>query len=112
MSEGGDQGLPREEPAVALVRHFLELHDQLPREARGILAQLADEAKKLTKTSTADARESQPSSADQAVVQREEGAVEAKQGSADLPARGETMHAVGCPADCTIYPLGLKRRLD
>ena len=108
MAEGGDQGLPREEGAVALDRLFLELHDQLPREAREKFAKLADEVKKLTETSTADAPESQPSSADQAVVRREQGTIEAKHSSADLPARGEVMHAVGCSADCSIYPLGFQ----
>ena len=96
MAEGG-KGVPLEVPSVALDRLFLKLYDKLPREARGDLAQLADEVKKLTETSTADAAESQPSSADQAVVRREEGTIEAKQTSADLPARGEVMHTVGCP---------------
>ena len=89
MAERGVQGLPRDVPSVALDRLFLEIREQLPREARGKLAQLADEMKKRRETSTADAPESQPSSADQAVVRREEGTIEAKQSSADLQARGE-----------------------
>ena len=99
MAEGEGEGLPREVPSVALDRLFLELHDQLPREARGKLAQLADQVKKLTDASTADAPESQPSSADQAVVRRDEASLETRQTSVDLPARGEVMHVVGCSAD-------------
>ena len=109
MDELG-RGVPLEVPSVALDRLFLKIHDQLPREARGDLAQLANEVKKLTETSTADAPESQPSSADQAVVRREEGTIEAKQSSADLPARGEVMHAVGCPVKYQKWDNFLKDR--
>ena len=42
MANGGGQGLlSREVPSVALDQLFLELHEQLPAEARGKLAQLA-----------------------------------------------------------------------
>ena len=88
---------------MELDRLFLELHDQLPREAREKFAKLADEVKKLTQTSTAELP-----SADQVVVRRVEGTIEAKQSSADLPARGEVMHVVGCFVDCSIYPLGFQ----
>ena len=46
MADGGGQGLlPQEVPSVSLDRLFLELHEQLPTDARGKLAQLADEVK-------------------------------------------------------------------
>ena len=51
MDEAGDGRLPREVPSVALDQLFLEIHDHLPRDARGKLAQLADEVKKLTECS-------------------------------------------------------------
>ena len=42
MADEGGQGLlSREVPFVALDRLFLELHEQLPADARGKLAQLA-----------------------------------------------------------------------
>ena len=87
--EGGGQS-PREEPSVALDRLFLELHEHLPTDARGKLAQLADEVKRLTESSTAEAQVTPPSSADQAVARREEEIVttEAKQSSGELQARG------------------------
>ena len=89
--EGGGQS-PREVPSVALDRLVLELHDQLPRDARGKLAQLADEVKRLTESNTAEAPVTPPSSADQAVVRREEdiATAEAKQSSRELKARGRT----------------------
>ena len=75
---------------MALDRLFLELHDQLPRDARGKLAQLADEVKRLTESSTAEPPVTRPSSADQTVVRREEeiATAEAKQGSGELQTRG------------------------
>ena len=54
MDEGGDGRLPQEVPSVALDQLFLDIHDHLPRDARGKLAQLADEMKKLTEANTAD----------------------------------------------------------
>ena len=92
---GGDGRLPREVPSVALDQLFLEIHDQLPRDARGKLAQLADEVKKLTEASTAGVLETQPSSIDHAVLRQEEGTIEAKQSSRELVARGAVMHVVG-----------------
>ena len=90
MADGGGQGVPREVPSVVLDRLFLELHDQLPKESRERFAQLADEVKRLTEPSTAEAPVSPPSSADQAVVRREEeiATAEAKQSSGELLARG------------------------
>ena len=87
--EGGGQS-PREVPSVALDRLVLELHDQLPKEARGKLAQLADEVKRLTEPSTSEDPVTLPSSADQAVVRREKeiATVEANQRSRELQARG------------------------
>ena len=92
MADGGGQEVPREVPSVALDRLFLELHDQLPRDARGKLAQLADEVKRLAESSTAEDPVTPPSSADQAVVRREEeiATAEAKQSSGELQARGMT----------------------
>ena len=84
-------------PSVALDQLFLEIHDQLPRDARRKFAQLADELKKLTEANTAGAPETQPSTTDLAVVRREEGTIEAKQSSGQPVARGEVMHVVGCP---------------
>ena len=81
---------------MALDQLFLEIHDHLPRDARGKLAQLADEFKKLTEASTAGALETQPSSTDHAVVRREEGTIEARQNSGQP---GDVMHVVGCPFD-------------
>ena len=46
--------MPREVPSVALERLFLELHEQLPKESRERFAQPADEAKRLTESSTAE----------------------------------------------------------
>ena len=90
MADGGGQGAPREVPSAALDRLVLELHDQLPRDARGKLAQLADEVKRLTESSTAEAPVTPPSSADQVVVRRDEeiATAEAKQSSGELQARG------------------------
>ena len=87
--EGGGQS-PREVPSVALDRLVLELHNQLPRDARGKLAQLADEVKRLTESSTAEPPVTPPSSADQAIVRREEeiATAEGKQSSGELQARG------------------------
>ena len=92
MDDGGGQGVrPREVPSVVLDRLFLELHDQLPKESRERFAQLADEVKRLTESSTAESLVTQPSSADQAVVRREEGmaSAEAKQSSGELQARSK-----------------------
>ena len=94
MADGGGQEgqeVPREVPSVALDRLVLELHDQLPRDARGKLAQLADEVKRLTKPSTTEDPVTPPS-ADQAVVRREQeiATAEAKQSSGELQARGRT----------------------
>ena len=82
--------MPREVPSVTLDRLFLELHDQLPRDARGKLAQLADEVKRVTEPSIAEDPVTPPSSADQAVVRREEeiATAEAKQSPGELQARG------------------------
>ena len=90
MADGGGQGVPREVPSVVLDRLFLELHDQLSKEARERFAQLADEVKRLTESSATEAPVTPPSSADQAVVRREEeiATAEAKQSSGELQARG------------------------
>ena len=82
--------MPREVPSAALDRLFLELHDQLPKESRERFAQLADEVKRLTESSTAEAPVTPPSSADQAVARREEeiATAEAKQSSGELQAQG------------------------
>ena len=85
--EGGGQP-PREVPSAALDRLFLELHDQLPKDARERFAQLADEVKRLAESSTAKDPVTPPSSADEAVVRREEEIAEAKQSSGELQARG------------------------
>ena len=90
MADERRQGVPPEVPSVALDRLFLELHDQLPRDARGKLAQLVDEVKRLIESSTAEAPVTPSTSADQAVVRREEeiATAEAKQSSGGLQARG------------------------
>ncbi len=87
--EGGGQS-PREVPSAALDRLFLELHDQLPRDARGKLAQLADEVKRLTESITAEDPVIPSPSADQVVVRREEeiATAEAKQSLGELQAQG------------------------
>ena len=76
---------------MALDRLFLELLEQLPTEGRGKLAQLTDEMKRLTESSTAKTPVTPPSSADQTVVRREEviATTEAKQSPLELQARGE-----------------------
>ena len=92
MADEGRQGLlSREVPSVALDQLFLELHEQLPADARGKLAQLADEVKRLTESSTAEAPVTPPSSADQAVTPRKEeiATTEAKLSSVELQARGK-----------------------
>ena len=103
MDEGGDGRLPQEVPSVALDQLFLEIHDHLPRDARGKLAQLADEVKKLTEANTAGALETQPSSTEHAVVRREKGTIEAKPSSGQPVARGEVMHVVGCPIEYKVF---------
>ena len=87
--EGGGQP-PREVPSAALDRLFLELHDQLPRDARERFAQLADEVKRLAESITAEDPVIPSPSADQAVVRREEeiATAEAKQSSGELQAQG------------------------
>ncbi len=87
--EGGGQP-PREVPSVALDRLFLELHDQLPKDARERFAQLADEVKRLAKSITEEDPVIPSPSADQAVIRREEeiATAEAKQSSGELQARG------------------------
>ena len=74
-----------------LDRLFLELLEQLPTEARGKLAQLADKMKRLTEANAARTLVTPPSSADQTVVRREEkiATTEAKQSRVELQARGE-----------------------
>ena len=92
MAGGGGQGLlPREVPSVALDQLFLEFHDQLPKESRERFAQLADEVKRLTESSTVEAPVTPPSSADQAIARREKeiATTEAKQSSVELQARGK-----------------------
>ena len=82
--------MPREVPSVALDRLFLELHDQLPKDARERFAQLADEVKRLAESSTTEDPVTPSPSADQAVIRREEeiATAEAKQSSGELQARG------------------------
>ena len=74
-----------------LDRLFLELHEQLPTEGRGKLAQLSDEMKRLNEANAAKAPVTPPSSADQTIVRREEeiATTEAKQSPGELEARGE-----------------------
>ena len=90
MADGRGQGVPGEMPSVALDRLFLELHDQLPKESRERFAQLAEEVKRLTESSTAEDLVTPPSSANQAVVRREVeiATAEAGQSSGELQARG------------------------
>ena len=92
MEEDGGGQSSREVPSLALDRLFLELHDQLPKESRERFAQLADEVKRLTESSTTKAPVTPSSSTDQAVVRREEeiATAEAKQRSGELQARGRT----------------------
>ena len=99
MDERGGGRLPQQVPSLALDQLFLEIHDHLPRDARGKLAQLADEVKKLTEANTAGAVETQPSSTEHAVVRREEGTIEARQSSEQPVVRGEVMHVVGSPSN-------------
>ena len=82
--------MSRKVPSVALDRLFLELHDHLPKDTRERFAQLADEVKRLTEPSTAEAPVTPPSTVDQAVVRREEeiATAEANQNSRELQARG------------------------
>ena len=82
--------MPREVPSEALDRLFLELLDQLPKESRGRFAQLADDVKRMTESSTAEDPMSPSPSADQVVVRREEeiATAEVKQSSGELQARG------------------------
>ena len=90
MADGGGQGLlSREVPSVALDQLFLEFHDQLPKESRERFAQLADEVKRLTESSTTEAPVTAPSSTDQAPTPRKEETTEAKQSSVELQARGK-----------------------
>ena len=97
MADGGGQGVPREVPSVALDRLFLELHDQLTKEHRERFAQLADEVKRLTESSTTEAPVTAPSSADQALTPREEeiATTEAKQTSIELRTRGKAQGTPG-----------------
>ena len=90
MADGTGQGVPREVPSMALDRLFLELHDHLPKEARERFAQLANEVKRLTESSTAEDQVTPSPSADQAVVPRDEqiDTAEAKQSSGELQAPG------------------------
>ena len=94
MADGGGLALPQEEPSVALDRLFLELHEHLPKAAREKFAQLADEVKCLTETSSAEAPMAPQSSGEQAVVRRDEeiATINAKQSSGKLQARGEALH--------------------
>ena len=92
MADGGGQGLlPREETSVALDQLFLEFHDQLPKESRERFAQLADEVKRLTESSTMEAPVAPSSSANQAVARRDEeiATTAAKQSSVELQAQGK-----------------------
>ena len=88
MDEAGVGRLPQEVPSVALDQLFLEIHDHLPRDARGKLAQLADEVKKQTEANTAGALETQPSSTEHAILRRVEGTIEARQSSGQVPDHG------------------------
>ena len=83
--------MPRKVPSVALDRLFLELHDHLPKDTRERFAQLADEVKRLTESSTTEDPVTPPSFADQAVVQREEeiATAESKQRLGELQAKGK-----------------------
>ena len=91
MADGGGLALTRDEPSVALDRLFLELHEQLPKASRERFAQLANEVRSLTETSSAEAPVAPQSSAEQAVVRRDGEIVttNAKQSSGELQARGE-----------------------
>ena len=87
---GGGQ----EDPSAALDQLFLELHDQLPKDARGKLAQLANEVQKLKDTSTPAAQttppRTPPPTSDQELAKREEENAEARQSSGVLT-KGEVV---------------------
>ena len=98
MADGGGQGLlSRKVPSVALDRLFLELHDQLPTDARGKLAQLADEMKRLNESRTEETSVTPTSSEDRAVLRREEeiATTQANQSSVELQARGKAQGTPG-----------------
>ena len=79
-----------EDPSVALDQLFLELHDHLPEDARGKLAQLANEVQKLKNTSTSSAQTTSRPSSDQELATREEETVGARQSSGELT-KGEVV---------------------
>ena len=74
----------QENPSAALDQLFLELHDQIPKDTRGKLAQLANEVQKLKDTSTSAAQTTPRPSSDQELARREEETVEARQSSGEL----------------------------
>ena len=99
--DGGSSGPSRvgggrEDPSAALDQ-LLELHNQLPKDGKEKLAQLADEVQKLKDTSTPTAQTTPPlipppsSSSDQELARREEETVEERQSSGEIET-GEVMH--------------------
>ena len=64
MDEGSPStssvGDRQEDPSVALDQLFLELHDQLPKDARGKLVQLVNEVQKRKETNTSAAQTTPP----------------------------------------------------
>ena len=99
-TNGSSVGSGREDPSAAIDKFFLELHDKLPKDARGKLAQLADEVKRLSDASISAPSAAQttpprtpPPSSVQEPAGSEEGTVEARQSSGEL-AKGEVLHTV------------------
>ena len=78
-----------QDPSAALDKLFVELHDQLPQDARERFAKLADEMKKL-KDAAQTTPPCTPPSSDQELARREEETVEVKQSSRELT-KGEIM---------------------
>ena len=92
-SVGGRQ----EDPSAALDQLFLELHDQLPKDAREKLAQLANEVQKLKDTSSSAAQttppHTPPPSSDQELAKRDEEIPEARHSSGELTQGNDVMHS-------------------
>ena len=81
----------QEDPSAALDQLFLELHDQLPKDARGKLAQLANEVQKLKDTSAhTTPPHTPPPTSDQELSKREEENAETRQSSGVLT-KGEVV---------------------
>ena len=83
-----------EDPSAAIDRLFLELHDKIPKDARGKLAQLSDEVKKRNDANISAAQTTPPltppPSSDQELAKGEEEADEARQSFGELE-KGEAI---------------------